>query len=377
MQTQRSKQTPLEEPSLPARAGKCIPASGEETQAKEAINGQHFSPGRRLLSWRTLLPLVLVIVLLIYTAQKLHIRPDLTWTAMSQANGFFLLAATGSYYLSFPLRTLRWRLLLRNVGYHEEQGVQLPRFWQLVEILFLSWFANALVPAKLGDAYRAYLLRQRVRVSATRTFGTIFAERLLDLVALLLLFPGAALLSLREGLPAFLRAGLFLTAAVVLAGVVLLGFLHLFPKRIASILPRHWRTYFLQFREGTLGSFQRLPWLVFLTLAVWSCEIGRFFFILLALPLLGGSLPHLVTVACFIALGEALLSAIPFTSGGVGLVEGGMIALLALFTSVQNQSAAAVLLDRVISLLSVLLIGFVLFLFTVAGPRRGRLPAYK
>ena len=38
------------------------------------------------------------------------------------------------------------------------------------EIIFISWLVNCLVPAKLGDVYRAYLLRLNFDVSLSRTF---------------------------------------------------------------------------------------------------------------------------------------------------------------------------------------------------------------
>jgi uncharacterized protein (TIRG00374 family) len=52
------------------------------------------------------------------------------------------------------------------------------------EILFISWLVNCVVPAKLGDLYRAYLLKLNSPVSATKTLGTVFMERILDLVAI-------------------------------------------------------------------------------------------------------------------------------------------------------------------------------------------------
>ncbi len=59
------------------------------------------------------------------------------------ANPAFLLAAFVAYYLTFPLRSLRWWVVLRNVGTR-------VRYFDATEILFLSWFVNCLVPAKLG-----------------------------------------------------------------------------------------------------------------------------------------------------------------------------------------------------------------------------------
>ena len=48
---------------------------------------------------------------------------------------------------------------------------------RLAQIIYVSWFANCVVPAKLGDAYRGYLLKHNGKVSFSATFGTIFAER--------------------------------------------------------------------------------------------------------------------------------------------------------------------------------------------------------
>lgn len=336
------------------------------TTGEAEISKSQLSIGKRLLNWRTLVPLVIVLGFLIYTAQKLQINPGQTWTAIRSANVIFFLAAFVTYYLSFPIRTLRWRLLLENVGYTGGSNGGLPKFHKLLAIVYISWFANAIVPAKLGDVYRAYLLRQESGVSATRTFGTVLAERLLDLAVLLLLFLSAIIISLHANLPSFLRAGLYITLAVVLVGIAALFLLRIFRTQIRRFIPARFQGYYDHLQEGTLGSFRRIPLLIPLTVAVWLCETGRFFFIALALNLIAGGLPHIAAAAMFIALGEALLTIVPFTSGGIGLVEGGMIAMLALFTSARNLAAAGIVLDRTISLFSILAIGLIVFLIVSA-----------
>ena len=60
---------------------------------------------------------------------------------------------------------------------------------------------NCLVPAKLGDLYRAYLLKINSPVSLSRTFGTVFIERVLDLFAIVVLGLGAGYWCFRSGLP--------------------------------------------------------------------------------------------------------------------------------------------------------------------------------
>lgn len=381
MQQQNTEGVPFDERSLITEVGQAQPEEHDVPLAQSTaqatpndaaeISSAQLSLRKRLLNWRTLVPLAIVLALLIYTAQKLQINPGQTWAAMSTANPLFFLAAFLTYYLSFPIRTLRWRLLLENVGYTGKSTIVLPGFLKLLEIVYISWFANAIVPAKLGDLYRAYLLRQEAGVSATRTFGTVLAERLLDLCVLLLLFLASIIISLHQNLPSFLRAGLYITLAIVILGIVALFLLRVFRARIRRFIPQRFQGYYDHLQEGTLGSFRRIPLLAPLTVAVWLCEAGRFFFVALALNLISGSLAHIGAAAMFIALGEALLTIVPFTSGGIGLVEGGMIGMLALFTASRNLGAAAVLLDRTISLFSILLIGLIVFLI-VSGRRATR-----
>ncbi len=104
---------------------------------------------------------------------------------MRGADPWLLLAGFVIFYCTFPLRALRWRMLLENADVPVREGrnswASLPA---LMEYIYLSWFANCVVPAKLGDAYRGYLLKHNGKVSFSATFGTIFAERLLDMIGL-------------------------------------------------------------------------------------------------------------------------------------------------------------------------------------------------
>lgn len=337
----------------------------QETNNEIEITQDQLSISKRLLNWRTIVPLIIAIVALVIFAQKININPKLTWLAMRNANVYFVLAAFIVYYLSFPIRTFRWRMFLENIGYTKENGIQLPKFWKLLEIIYVSWFANVIVPAKLGDLYRAYLLRREAGLPATRTFGSILAERILDLIVLLLLFIPSVIISLHENLPPQLALGLKITMILVVAGIIGLFMLRMFPTQIGLVVPGRFRGYYYQFQEGTLGSFRRIPSLTGLTVSIWICEALRFFFIALALGLINGSLVHIFTASLFIALGEALLTAVPFTGGGIGLVEGGMLAMISLFTPNTSLALAAIVIDRAISIFSVLVIGFFVFMITI------------
>jgi uncharacterized protein (TIRG00374 family) len=343
-----------------------------ESDEEIAVNPARLSLGKQLRSWRTIVPLVLVIVVFVLVAQHLsspELNPTSIASALSRANLWLFLGAFLVYYGSFPLRVLRWKLLLENVGYSKEQGVHLPKFLHLTKILYLSWFANVIVPAKLGDVYRAYLLRQEADVSMPRSYGTVLAERILDLVVLLLLFISAILISLHGTLPPQLEFALQVGLALVVGLIIGLVALRLYRNQIGRLVPQRFRPHYVNFQEGTLGSFKRLHLLVPLTVAVWSFEALRFMLVALAVGLLSGDPLHVFAAALFIALGESLLTTVPLTSGGLGFVEAGMLGMIQLFTphtaAAQNAAVAAVLMDRVISLVSVLVFGGLLFFVVI------------
>lgn len=165
-------------------------------------------------------------------------------------------------------------------------------------------------------------------------------------------------------MPSQILLGMQILLGAVIIGTVCLIVLRIQRDTIAKLVPVRFRDYYYHFQEGTLGSFRRLPLLAILTIGVWSCEALRFFFIALALHLLGGTLLYSLAASIFIGLGEALLTVIPATGGGVGLVEGGMAAMIKLFSDQVNQAAAAIVLDRIITLFSIFALGAIVFLLT-------------
>src|SRR5947209_913872 len=64
-----------------------------QAQVETEITREQLSLSKRLLNWRTIVPLVIVIVAIVFFIQKLQIDPHKTWMAMKSANIIFLLAA--------------------------------------------------------------------------------------------------------------------------------------------------------------------------------------------------------------------------------------------------------------------------------------------
>lgn len=338
-----------------------LPGSESDVEA----TAEPLSLGHRLRQPRTILSIVIPFILLLLVLRALPgFKLDRLPSLLGTADPLFLLGAFLVYYAGFPLRGTRWAIVLRGVGVR--MG---PR--DSTEIVFLSWLVNCLVPAKLGDVYRAYLLKLNTPVSLTRTFGTIVIERVLDLAALAVLGLGAGYVSFRTGLPPAVRF-VFVLGIFVVAGLAVgLFTLRNFGRRLVERLPLPSRTVELydRFEAGIFAIRARdLPLLGVLTGAIWSTEGVRLFLVVLSF---GFAEVHLgISGAFFVALAGSLLTAVPFTPGGFGVVEAGIGALLTIVYGVPpTEAAAIVLVDRAISVISIIVLGAGAYL--VSPLRRG------
>jgi uncharacterized protein (TIRG00374 family) len=309
----------------------------------------------RLLDIRTLISFGILAVVLFVVLTHVQLDYGASLRAISQTNLAIYLLAIAAFYFSFVIRTVRWELLLRNTGESE-------RFGGLFHIIILAWFANCVLPAKMGDFYRAYLLRQQTDVSGSKGLGTIFSERALDFLVLMSLLVISGLISFhatvpQRFVPAFI-VGMLICAGLI-AGLLVIRYSE---GRFSRFLPERLRERAARFKHGLLSAFAgRLPLLLGLTVVVWMAESARLFLVVQALPL------HIslgVAQVVFIALVASLLTTIPALPGGLVLVEGGIIAVLVFFGLTASQGFSVAILDRLISYWSLIAVGFVVFLLS-------------
>ena len=88
------------------------------------------------------------------------------------------------------------------------------------------------MPAKLGDVYRAYLLKMNSVASLSRTFGTVFIERILDIFAIAILGLAAGFWSFRDGMPPAIRLVFIVGIVVVVVAAIGLFTMRNFGRRI-------------------------------------------------------------------------------------------------------------------------------------------------
>jgi glycosyltransferase 2 family protein len=331
------------------------------TDVEDDSGPETISLGKRLRSPQTIISFLIAFAIIGFVFRNLDLNFGLIWANIRTANPTYLALGFAVYYGSFPLRAMRWRRLLNNAGITREDGFAVPGLLGLSEMYVLSWFANCLVPAKLGDAYRGYLMKKHAGPSFGRTMGTIFAERVMDVFALVGLLLLASLVVFRGTMPESLRVPILAGVALVILGIGGLLSLFFFGARLGQLIPRRLRPVYERTSHGLTTSFSRkgLTGAIVLTSVVWIMEGLRLFLVAAAFGVDLNPASSLL-----VALLASLLTIMPLTPAGLGVVEGGTILALKLLTIGATDAGSIAIVDRIIAYWSVILVGGVLYLVT-------------
>lgn len=225
-------------------------------------------------------------------------------------------AALGLALVNYLIRFLRWQLYLAH------QGVQVPV--RSSALVFGAGLSLSITPGKLGELVKSYLLRELHDVPATRTAPIVVAERISDLVALLVLaLVGVAAYGIESTL-------VIAAAALIVMGLVLLAW----PRPTRALIDLATRPASLaRFRAplhemyGGLAALCRprvLASATALALPAWGCECVGFAVIVNAFP--GAEVG--LGLAMVIYASTTIIGALSFLPGGLGVTEGAMTMLL-------------------------------------------------
>jgi len=277
--------------------------------------------------------------------------------ALALADPKFLLLAALLYLAIFPIRGARWVRLLSDV---KPIGIRTA-----TEVFIFGAMANNIMPARLGDVARAYVLGRRARIAATSTFANVMLERVIDglvvvglLSTVLFVAPPEAIWVRSVGVVmAAIFAGATIGAfALVWAEGPALAFAELcmtpLPDGISSKIKMR-----LKLLVGGLGVLRSIPATIIvfgLSVVIWLLEVGVY---ALAQRAFGMSIPPegLVAVMAILTLG---LTA-PSAPGFVGVFEGLIIAAVGLYGVTEPLAPAYAIAMHLIHYVPVTLIGLV------------------
>lgn len=275
-------------------------------------------------------------------------------------------ATLGLACANYVVRFIRWQLYLRW------QDVTVPTGSSA--LVFGAGLALSITPAKLGELVKSYLLRELHDIPATRTAPIVVAERVSDLLALLVLAViGVAAYGVQTGL--VIAAG-----AVIALGLVMLAW----PAPTRWIIDlvtrpafsRKFRTPLHEVYNGLVELCRpaRLITSTAIALPAWAAECIGFALIVRGFP--GAHVDLGIVMVIYAA--TTVAGALSFLPGGLGVTEGAMTILLVNSATGVDQATAldATLLTRLATLWFAVFLGLC-FLTVARGriARRSRAPA--
>ena len=283
-------------------------------------------------------------------------------STIASANTASLAAALAACCGTLALRGLRWRVLIGTINISISRRAA-------VEILALSFWVNVILPAKIGDVYRAWLLKKNGGSSFGRAVGTVVVERAVDLITVALLGALSAYVAFGGNLSPAVTALTLIALALALVGAAVLPLARGPVARLVARLPlpavaaepigRALDALKEGSRQGVLLAVA--PY----TLVIWALQAARLGCVAAALGLFQiDPAPGFLGISAviFTALVSAVLSTIPFTPAGIGIVEAGSVGILiSVFAAPPEAAIALTLLDRVIDIGSLMVGGGILF----------------
>ena len=281
------------------------------------------------------------------------------WDTLAQANYGLVLVAVGTIIVTSMAKTARWQLLF--YPRHRQR-----RYGKLLAILFIGQMVNIVLPARLGELARAYLVGEIEGESKALTLGTIAVEKAVDLLMVLVLFVG---LLLMMAVPRWVQES---SVGVAMVTLVLLGTLVLSAHhkerllsafgRLLEILPELARARLMGYLEAALEGLETLRRrdvslaVVGWSVLVWLLAASTNYIAFLALHL---RLPFLAAVFLLIVLQVGV--AVPSSPGKVGVFHYLCLLALSVFGVERSPALSYGLLLYFIVFLPPILLG-VLFL---------------
>lgn len=265
--------------------------------------------------------------------------------------------------ISLGVRAWRWRFIMAPV--------KLINTHRLFSAMMIGFMGNNLLPARVGEFMRAYVIGKTQRVSTSASLATVVVERLFDgftLLAMLLV----SVLVLRfpvesERLTHHIRTAGWLAFGFYLAVLAVCVLLRLYqaPTRrvilaVLSFLPQRWRAKtaqaldgFVQGLEVVRGGWHLVPILA-LSIAAWSIQAVAIWLVLLAFHL-----KLSLGAAFFILAVQSFGVMIPSSPGFIGTFHAASILAMAAFGVGREVALSASIVMHLLFFIPVTVVGLI------------------
>ena len=248
--------------------------------------------------------------------------------------------------VGYIFRFMKWDYLLKSAGVKLKTGENL--------FVFFSGLCMTMTPAKIGEIWRSFLIRDIKGESFSKTVPVVIVDRLTDVFSLVF-YSSLGLIFYRQGV-----YGLVFVVTLFLGFILVLKSRKFFDL-LNKLMFRRLKYIALDFKEleftfSTLLKFKKMAVATVYGLFAWMFECLAFYLIIL------GFQQHLLLpVSIFIFSFASLLGALSFLPGGLGVAEVTFAGLLYYFGVSVPDSVGITLITRLVTLWYGTLVGIVAF----------------
>jgi glycosyltransferase 2 family protein len=256
------------------------------------------------------------------------------------------------YCINLSVRVARWRILLRST-------IDLS-YPQVCAALIVGYMVNNLLPARLGELYRADYMKRKHSITRSAALGSIVVERLLDGLAVVSIFNiGLAATAIPDE-----NSSILLPIAIVSTTIFVLLYVlvRYFPivQPILSRIPLGWLQSRLENFSETLSVVRKPGFLmpVCTTVLIYILEAATLSSALKATGI------ELTIFQNFIVLGAVVLSTlVPTAPGYVGSIQLSFIITLGAFGIESTSAFVAATAYQIFPLMLVVSCGLAIITF--------------
>ena len=264
-------------------------------------------------------------------------------------------------FTTLIFRTFRWRAIIG--------GEERPAFYPTFFANTVGYMLSTILPIRAGDVARPALLSRRSRVRFASALGTVVTERILDLIAILLLFFAFAFLRWEQFRNSdwffVIETGTIACAIAIAANLILILGLYFFRTTVrrfhawlGRLLPNRFHDAWMHFFDSFVATLDlgKRPSDFFVvivcTIGIWGCLTAQLSAVLYAVH---RPLPY--DASFFINGISTLGMAIPTPGGVGGFHKACQIVLTRFYRFDIDSSVAVAILFHIVGTAPVILTG--------------------
>ena len=316
--------------------------------------------------------LLLGISVIILLVMLWFIGIDQVITSLKLANLYIIALAIVVQVVTYFLYTLRWQILNKSA----DMDVSIK---ELLPMVLVGLAVNNITPSGRGggEPVRAYILSNEKNYQFEDTFATVVADRALDTFPFVVLAAITIVaMTLYFDMPTWLLVVMVVAviAIIIIMAIIIymcinpnfgkrvdgwiIGLVRRFYKKNSEELENKIHKAVFGFQDtmkNLVSDKKALYYTVPLSFLIWIFEIFRVYMVFLAF---GANVSLIVIGEVFIV--ASLVGMIPLLPGGLGTIDGSMILLYSSAGISSSISAAATVIERLISFWMATIIGLVI-----------------